>query len=122
MARLMAELPEIGTVSNKAIANLAGVAPLASQRGNHDRPRRTRGGRERPRSFLFIAAGLAARHEPDICDFGKRLMPLANSSGPSERPAGSRGSPPCPGEMGVPQDRWRRERISNSEFANGISA
>ena len=73
MARLMAELPEIGTVANKAIAKLAGVAPLASQRGNHDGPRRTRGGRERPRSFLFSAAGLAARHEPDICDFDKRL-------------------------------------------------
>jgi len=73
MARLMAELPEIGTVSNKATAKLAGVAPLASQSGNHDGPRRACGGRERPRSILFIAAGLAARHEPDIRDFDKRL-------------------------------------------------
>ncbi len=73
VARLMAELPEIGTLSNKAIAKLAGVAPLANQSGTHDGARHIRGGREGPRSILFIAAGIAARHEPDFRDFDQRL-------------------------------------------------
>lgn len=73
VARLMAELPEIGTVSNKAIAKLVGVAPLANQSGNRDGPRHIRGGREGPRSILFISAGVAARHGPDFRDFDKRL-------------------------------------------------
>lgn len=73
VARLMAELPEIGTVSNKAIAKLAGVAPLANQSGNRDGPCHIRGGREGPRSILFIAAGIAARHEPDFREFDERL-------------------------------------------------
>ena len=73
VARLMAELPELGTISNKAIAKLVGVAPLANQSGNHDGPRRTRGGREGPRSILFISAGVAAKHEPDFKAFDERL-------------------------------------------------
>ena len=73
VARLMAELPELGTLSHKAIAKLVGVAPLANQSGNHDGPRRTRGGREGPRSILFISAGIAARHEPDFKAFDERL-------------------------------------------------
>jgi len=73
VARLMAELPEIGTISNKAIAKLVGVAPLANQSGNHDGARHIGGGREGPRSILFIAAGVAARHEPDFRDLDQRL-------------------------------------------------
>lgn len=73
VARLMAELPELGTVSGKAIAKLAGVAPLANQSGNRDAPRHIRGGREAVRSILFIAAGVAARHEPDFKAFDERL-------------------------------------------------
>jgi len=44
VARLIAELPEIGTASNKAIAKLAGVAPPANQSGNHDESRHIEGG------------------------------------------------------------------------------
>jgi transposase len=33
VARLMAEMPEIGTLSNKTISKLAGVAPLANDSG-----------------------------------------------------------------------------------------
>ena len=42
VARLLAELPEIGTLSNKAAAKLAGLAPLPRQRQPH---RQTRGAR-----------------------------------------------------------------------------
>ena len=73
VARLMAELPELGTLSHKAIAKLTGLAPLANQSGTRGGPRRTRGGREGPRSILFLPAGIAARHEPDFRDFDQRL-------------------------------------------------
>jgi transposase len=35
VARLMADMPEIGTLSNKTISKLAGVAPLARDSGKH---------------------------------------------------------------------------------------
>jgi len=73
VARLMAELPEIGTLSGKAIAKLAGLAPLANDSGAHDGARHIRGGREGVRSILFISAGVAARHEPDFKAFDERL-------------------------------------------------
>jgi len=73
VARLMAELPEIGTLSGKAIAKLAGLAPLANDSGAHDGVRHIRGGREGVRSILFISAGVAARHEPDFKAFDERL-------------------------------------------------
>lgn len=35
VARLMAEMPEIGTLSNKTISKLTGLAPLANDSGKH---------------------------------------------------------------------------------------
>ena len=43
VARLMAEMPEIGTLSNKAISKLAGVAPLARDSGKQQGKRAVRG-------------------------------------------------------------------------------
>ncbi|MES5489134.1 transposase, partial [Bradyrhizobium sp. INPA03-11B] len=51
VARLHAELPEIGTVSNKAIAKLAGLAPIANDSGKRKGKRPTRGGRAGVRSI-----------------------------------------------------------------------
>ena len=45
VARIMAEMPEIGTVSNKAVSKLAGLAPLANDSGKSQGKRSTRGGR-----------------------------------------------------------------------------
>ncbi len=45
IARLMADLPEIGTYSNKAIAKLAGLAPIADDSGKRKGKRSIRGGR-----------------------------------------------------------------------------
>ena len=42
VARLMAEMPEIGTLSNKTISKLAGVAPLAADSGKHQGKRSER--------------------------------------------------------------------------------
>ncbi len=73
VARLMAQMPEIGTVSNKAIAKLAGLAPIASDSGRRKGHRSVRGGRAQVRSILVVVAGVVARHDPDIAAFHQRL-------------------------------------------------
>jgi len=73
VARIMAEMPEIGTLSNKAVSKLAGVAPLAQDSGNHRGKRAVRGGRACVRDLLFIVASVAGRHEPDFIAFRERL-------------------------------------------------
>jgi transposase len=73
VARLMAEVPEIGTVSNKAIAKLVGLAPIANDSGRRSGRRPVRGGREGPRSILFIVALTVARYDPHLGAFHQRL-------------------------------------------------
>jgi transposase len=74
VARLMAELPEIGILSNKAIAKLAGLAPIADDSGKHNGRRKVRGGRVGPRNILFLVARLVARHDPHLNAFHQRLQ------------------------------------------------
>ena len=73
VARLMAELPEIGTLSGKAIAKLAGLAPIANDSGPRAGRRPVRGGREGPRSILFLVAAIAAKYDRHLADFHQRL-------------------------------------------------
>lgn len=73
VARLMAEMPEIGTLSNKTISKLAGVAPLARDSGKHQGKRAVRGGRASVREILFIVASVVGRYEPDFIAFQQRL-------------------------------------------------
>jgi transposase len=73
VARLMAEMPEIGVLSNKTISKLAGVAPLANDSGQHQGKRVVRGGRATVREILFIVASVVGRHEPDFIAFQQRL-------------------------------------------------
>jgi len=73
VARLMAEMPEIGTLSNKTISKLAGVAPLANDSGKHQGKRAVRGGRAAVREILFIVASVVGRHEADFIAFRERL-------------------------------------------------
>ena len=74
VARLMAELPEIGTVSNKAIAKLAGLAPIANDSGKHQGKRSIRGGRAGPRAILFLVARTVARYDKHLGAFQQRLQ------------------------------------------------
>jgi transposase len=74
VARLMAEMPEIGTLSNKAISKLAGVAPLAHDSGKLQGKRSVRGGRASVREILFVVAGVSGRYEPDFMAFHQRLQ------------------------------------------------
>ena len=73
VARLMAEMPEIGTLSNKTISRLAGVAPIARDSGKHQGKRAVRGGRAAVREILFIVASVVGRYEPDFIAFQQRL-------------------------------------------------
>jgi transposase len=73
VARLMAEMPEIGTLSNKTISKLAGVAPLARDSGKYQGKRPVRGGRSAVREILFIVASVVGRYEPDFIAFQQRL-------------------------------------------------
>jgi transposase len=74
VARLMAELPEIGILSNKAIAKLAGLAPIANDSGKRSGRRPVRGGRTGPRSVLFLVARTVARYDPHMAAFYQRLQ------------------------------------------------
>jgi transposase len=74
VARLHAELPEIGTLSNKAIAKLAGLAPIADDSGKRKGKRSTRGGREGVRTILFLVAAGVARHDENLRNFRDRLV------------------------------------------------
>ena len=73
VCRLMAEMPEIGTLSNKTISKLAGVAPLARDSGKYQGKRVVRGGRASVRDILFIVASVVGRYEPDFIAFQQRL-------------------------------------------------
>jgi transposase len=73
VSRLMAEMPEIGTLSGKAIAKLAGVAPIARDSGKSKGHRSVRGGRTDVRSILFVVAEVVRRHEPDFAAFHEKL-------------------------------------------------
>ncbi|HYL56811.1 MAG TPA: IS110 family transposase [Gemmatimonadales bacterium] len=71
---LLGELPELGTVSDKQIAALAGVAPLARDSGTLRGKRMVWGGRASIRTALFMAAMCARRWNPVIKVFYERLI------------------------------------------------
>lgn len=52
---IIAELPEIGTMSDSAIAKLVGLAPLEHQSGKMDKTRHIFGGRKSVRCSLYMA-------------------------------------------------------------------
>jgi transposase len=70
---LIAELPELGQINREEIAALVGIAPFNADSGNTSKRRKTRGGRTRVRSALYMAAFSAIRHNPVIRDFAMRL-------------------------------------------------
>jgi transposase len=73
VARIMAEMPEIGTLSNKAVAKLAGLAPLAKDSGKSQGKRATNGGRTNLRNILFVIVENVRRHNPDFAALHERL-------------------------------------------------
>lgn len=70
---LIADLPELGRLSPKQIAALAGLAPYTQQSGKWRGKAFTGGGRTTVRSILFLAAMAASRYNPVLKVFRERL-------------------------------------------------
>ncbi len=70
---LLANLPELGTLTGKQIAALVGVAPLNRASGTLRGKRTVWGGRAQVRAVLYMGAIVAARFNPVIRVFYHRL-------------------------------------------------
>jgi transposase len=73
-AALLALMPELGTLNRRQAASLAGLAPHPRQSGQTDAYRKTRGGRTDIKRVLFMAAMVAAKHDPKQSAFYKKLI------------------------------------------------
>lgn len=71
---LIAELPELGSLSRKTVASLAGLAPYTRQSGRWKGKSMIGGGRKTVRSALFVAAMVASRYNPVLKHFYDRLV------------------------------------------------
>jgi transposase len=71
---LLAELPELGSLSPKQAAALAGLAPYTRQSGRWRGKSTIGGGRTAVRSALFMGALVAARFNPTLKAFRDRLV------------------------------------------------
>ena len=71
---LVAELPELGQLDRRQIAALAGLAPWTRQSGRWKGKSFIGGGRASVRTALFMAALVAARHNPLLKAFHQRLI------------------------------------------------
>lgn len=70
---LFANLPELGTLTRKEVAALAGVAPFPRDSGTLKGRRAIWGGRAHVRAALYMAALVATRKNPVIRTFYQRL-------------------------------------------------
>lgn len=77
--QLLADLPELGTVSRQTIAKLAGVAPLANDSGPRRGQRSIRGGRQPVRNALYMAAFNVMRYCDRFKTFADRLKKAGKS-------------------------------------------
>jgi transposase len=70
---LLTEMPELGRLTPRQAAALAGLAPMARDSGRHAGKRQIAGGRKALRDVLYMAGLTAARHDPGLRDFAQRL-------------------------------------------------
>lgn len=71
---LIAEMPELGTLNNKQVAALAGLAPWTRQSGQWRGKSMIGGGRTVCRTVLFLAALTATRYNKDLKAYSTRLL------------------------------------------------
>jgi transposase len=71
---LLADLPEIGSMSNKQVAALVGVAPINRDSGKSRGKRRIKGGRAGVRTTLYMATLSATQCNPIIRAFYQQLV------------------------------------------------
>jgi transposase len=72
-ASLLALMPELGSLTGRQAASLLGVAPFACDSGTHRGQRRIAGGRRALRDVAYMAALVAANHNPILKAFNDRL-------------------------------------------------
>ncbi len=70
---LVAEMPELGTITGEQAAALVGLAPVAHDSGTLRGKRSIAGGRRALRHVMFQAALVAAHHNPTMKAFADRL-------------------------------------------------
>lgn len=70
---LLASMPELGTLSDKQVTSLAGLAPFNADSGTMRGYRRIKGGRTQARRVLYMAAVSAIQHNPILKEFYARL-------------------------------------------------
>src|SRR5262249_23274171 len=74
VAGLIALMPELGRIDNKAAAALLGVAPYDDDSGKHSGRRFIKGGRRKLRNLLYMPImGAATRHNPVLKACYQRL-------------------------------------------------
>jgi transposase len=73
-ATLQAALLALGTLNQREIAKLVGIAPLNDDRGKRSGTHHLRGGRAESRAVLFMATRTASRANPGIKTFYQRLL------------------------------------------------
>ena len=66
-AGLLTQMPELGRLDAKAVASLAGLAPVTRQSGVWQGRSFIQGGRARARRLLYMPALAAIRDNPDLC-------------------------------------------------------
>ena len=71
---LLADLPEIGSLNNREVASLVGVAPINSDSGRLRGKRRIQGGRHSVRTTLYMATLSATQCNPVIKGFYHHLI------------------------------------------------
>ncbi|MCI1152195.1 MULTISPECIES: IS110-like element ISStma6 family transposase [Stenotrophomonas] len=80
ISTLACELPELGSLGSKAIASLAGLAPMNRESGTWQGQRRISGGRAVVREALYMAALTAIRYEPGLRAFYAGLKAKGKAS------------------------------------------
>lgn len=71
---LLACMPELGTMTRREVASLAGLAPHPNDSGGFSGYRATRGGRKNVRNALFMATLSAKTYNPQLKAFYDRLV------------------------------------------------
>ena len=70
---LLAEMPELGTLSREQVAALAGVAPINRESGRFKGKRMIAGGRSFVRSMLYLCSHAARQGNATLKAFAERL-------------------------------------------------
>jgi len=73
-ARLIARMPELGSIPARQAAALVGVAPYDNDSGSRHGRRHISGGRRDVRRSLYMAALVAAKRNPALKPFYERLI------------------------------------------------